>query len=644
MSNRAFDHVLIIMFENQYRSYVMENTYMQNLAQQGIDMANYFGVMHPSQTNYIASLAGELCNVTYDTQPQPFPLPQRTVVDLIEESPYNLSWRAYMDSYIKQNQPWAPNFVPKDEFPYLVKHNPFSSFKTIVDNRDRWEKVEDEAGLWKDLINGTFPEYAWFTPNMWNDGHYLNGTQTDPEERAPALVDQLAIWLESFFDALRFPGPDSHLPRNTLVVVTFDESDFEKAYDADDKYTYDGPNQIYTVLLGDMIRPGVQQEGYNHYSLIKTIEKNFGLASLEKNDHDANWFRFLWGKRFEWGSPRKTWLKTNGSLAAAEYQGILYLVYEGDDGALCFSTFDDGSFSDPRAIGQSTTGLFALATCGGQLVLVYQTDSSLSMSTYTLETGWSTEPVTVMDETVAAIALTAYNHGQNLMLAYRISSNDIYSLSYEKGQWASSAVSVGFQSDGHVALAVLGPSLYLIYKVVGCSKMGVVSYNTAPFNAVTVAESKYSGPYDNTTQNTWCLSSFPVAHFSSAANSVTPGEEEPVTQIYRGSGPLTCATLDGVIHLAHCGQSNPLVLTETFSISGIMTPEKPISYNKSDQTTTSNGYGTLAEAGWSEQVAINGVYHESEKAMCMATSGDSVLLIYQPDDCDEIHICRGEYR
>lgn len=54
------------------------------LAQQGRVLRNSFGVMHPSQTNYIASIAGELCNVTSDEAPPP--LTQRTIVDLIEDS------------------------------------------------------------------------------------------------------------------------------------------------------------------------------------------------------------------------------------------------------------------------------------------------------------------------------------------------------------------------------------------------------------------------------------------------------------------------------------------------------------------------------------------------------------------------------
>ena len=89
---RAFDHVLVLMFENLYRGYVLGNPYMRRLARPGIQLGNYFGVMHPSQTNYIASIAGELCNVTSDDRPPP--LGQRTIVDLLEEAPGRLRWKA----------------------------------------------------------------------------------------------------------------------------------------------------------------------------------------------------------------------------------------------------------------------------------------------------------------------------------------------------------------------------------------------------------------------------------------------------------------------------------------------------------------------------------------------------------------------
>ena len=120
VGRRAFDHVLVIMFENQYRGYVLGNPYMRRLARQGIQLGNYFGVMPPSQTNYIASIAGELCNVTSDDRP-PL-LDQRTIVDLIEEAPGRLRWTLLSlpvglshqnhPQQASQNSKFAPSSMP----------------------------------------------------------------------------------------------------------------------------------------------------------------------------------------------------------------------------------------------------------------------------------------------------------------------------------------------------------------------------------------------------------------------------------------------------------------------------------------------------------------------------------------------------
>lgn len=645
MVKRIFDHLLVIMFENQYRGYVMQNSYMRRLANQGIDMANYFGVMHPSQTNYITSIAGELCNVTNDDKPTP-PLPQQTIVDLIEASPDNLTWRAYMDSYIRQNQPWTNGFSPQDEYPYVIKHNPFSSFADIIGNRDRWHRVGDEADFWKDLINGDFPNYAWFTPNMWNDGHYVDGKApgdpgADPPERAPALVDQLATWLEGFFGALRFPGPDSHLPPRTLVVVTFDEADFESAYDkpSEKKYTYDGPNQVYTVLLG--VGTGEEEEGYNHYSLLRTVEENFALDSLNKNDTHANWFRFLWCEQFAWGEPQASPVvqASLGGLAIAALAAMLYVAYADEDGVLWWRTFDGSVWSAPQPIGVSSGGALGMAACNDELVLIYQTDDGgLDQAVYT-GTHWKSEGP-VVSAPAPSFALASDADGHDAVLAWRDGAGELHARWRKSGIWAES-VPVGHCSDGDLSLAVLGPSVYLIARAPGADTLNVVSYNTAPFNAVNVPAGNYAGPYDDTTVGTWSPSVFPVAHFAMGPNPATPGEPEPVLQPYRAGAPLAAATLGGVAHLVHPGVDNRQLLTERFSISGVMTPKLRVSYNASDKKTTSNGYGTLAEAGWSRQLAIDGIVHQGG-SLDLTSVGDRLALAYQDSD-GRVMLCFGAY-
>ncbi len=55
-------------------------------------------------------------------------------------------------------------------------------------------------------------------------------------------------------------------------------------------------NQVYAALLGDMVEAGtVQSEHYTHFSLLRTVEENFQLDTLNRMDLNARWFRFLWG-------------------------------------------------------------------------------------------------------------------------------------------------------------------------------------------------------------------------------------------------------------------------------------------------------------------------------------------------------------
>ncbi|WDE03716.1 hypothetical protein SG34_020365 [Thalassomonas viridans] len=690
MSKRAFDHVLIIMFENQYRGYVLQNPYMANLAEQGIELTNSFGVMHPSQTNYITSIAGELCDVSDDDAPSPL-LKQQTIVDLIEASPYQLRWKAYMDSYIADNNPWQPEgFTPTDHYPYVIKHNPFSSFENIVTNQQRWQKIDNEAGFWRDLLNNNLPEYAWFTPNMWNDGHYLAGTTNDTcnGERAPVLVDQQANWLKSFFAGLNFPGPNSKLPPNTLVVVTYDEADFEAFFDKGKKYTYDGPNQIYTVLLGDNIPPGKEHQGYNHYSLLKTIEKNFNLGSLHKNDHEANWFQFLWGKSFAWQQPEKSCLGRVKQFTACGFEQQLLFVAQEEDNSLTYRSLtyrnikgheDDLNRVQALPLAENAGQAFALAANDRQALLVYSdTDGLLQVLSYSLTTGWVPAQIPAK-EPVRQLDLVALPDNSGFMLVYQTQAGSLFSSRFSgssaddsatdtNGPWqtpeklchiintptAQGPVTVNSNISAPFKLARLGASILLIYSQPHSNNLSCLSYNTADFNKVNVKTSAYSGPYDDYTVNAWSASSFDLNVFGEtrpAATPVTPiitpeAEPEPTEQTLAANGQFALQTLDGVIHLLHNAGDNPQLLSSTFSIGGTLTPGLPVSYQPDapGEENTSDGYGTLFEAGWSRVEPVGNIVRDNNTAIAMANFNEQLWLFYQPLGQDGISICRGDYR
>jgi hypothetical protein len=641
---RAFDHILVIMFENQYRGYVLGNPYMRRLARQGIQLGNYFGVMHPSQTNYVASIAGYLCNVTSDERP-PL-LADRTIVDLIEEAPGRIRWKGYMESYVPAATPWKPDFTPQDAYPYFIKHNPFSSFSSIVRSKERWQRIDNEAGLFADLLNGEFPEYAWFTPNIWSDGHWTNGTRVDPRPRAPILVDQIACWLEGLFGRLRFPGPGSHLPPRTLVVVTFDESDFEEDYQPNLASSYDGPNQVYTVLLADCIEPGFEEEGYNHYSLLRTVEQNFGLGHLGKNDAGANWFQFLWGQRFQWGSPQPTPFEIlDGPIAAAGYAGALFLACAAPDGTVRVRTrsSDQREWSGEEKLGLDGWGGLAMASTFTELVLVARSAAGhLQCMKYDLQHGWSSTPSPASDP-VADVALVSFAHETKIMLALRDASGAVSTRVRGGGAddaWGESTPVPAAESHGTIVLGTLGESVFLIVQSPKDQSMNVVSYNSAAFNTVAVEVNKYGGPWDNTTVNAWSPSPFPVAHFSGWPDD--EGKRQPLARPYETSGPMAIATLDGVMHLVHPGPTNPLLLTETFSISGLMTPAKPVSYKNADKDVN-NGFGTLAEAGWSHQSPIFEARCEPGGALAMGRAGRQILLVYRASPGSRVQLVEGQY-
>ena len=264
----AFDRIFIIMFENELESAVLQDDYMRDLQARGVRLSDYHGVTHPSQPNYIAAIAG-LPFVTDDTCQD---IDATSIVDLLEAK--GVTWKAYMEDLPEDKKAVC---ISADEL-YYRKHNPFVSLNNIRNNPDRLAKIVNAKRLQDDIDAGKLPQFCWYTPNIQNDGH------SPPD--ASALhrwsgVEFLSQWLQGFIEPLL---ANSGFMKGTLVVVTFDES------------LPHADNHVYTTLLGNMVKPGtVEPDRYDHYSLLRTIEENFDLGTLRRNDLTADWFRFLWG-------------------------------------------------------------------------------------------------------------------------------------------------------------------------------------------------------------------------------------------------------------------------------------------------------------------------------------------------------------
>jgi hypothetical protein len=265
---RAFDRVFIIMLENELESAVLQDDYMRSLQDRGVRLSDYHGVTHPSQPNYVATVTG-LPLVTDDTCQD---IEATSVVDLLEAK--GVTWKAYMEDLPEDDKAVC---ISEDRL-YFRKHDPFVSLNNIRKDPERLAKIVNAKRLQDDLDAGNLPQFCWYTPNIQNDGH-------SPPDASPLHrwngVEFLSQWLRGFLEPLLAnPG----FMEGTLVVVNFDES------------LHHADNYVYAALLGDMVKPGmVEPDRYDHYSLLRTIEENFELGTLHRNDLTASWFRFLWG-------------------------------------------------------------------------------------------------------------------------------------------------------------------------------------------------------------------------------------------------------------------------------------------------------------------------------------------------------------
>jgi hypothetical protein len=300
---RIFEHVVIVMLENASRTLVLENAYMKSILKKGVFLANAVGVTHPSQPNYVLTMAGDTFGIngddsfwiapyitTRDPNSEP---PVTSIVDLLEAR--GLTWKSYAENLqpVDIFQPPAVMFPPPDlAYPpigptpattssplFARRHVPTLQFPNIVSNPARAANiVSAEPAFESDLAEGKLPNFSWYSPNLINNGHstIVNGKVASAMPSAQT-IDNIAAFLSSFLGL----DPLLKFPPRTLIVITFDESFPYSEYD------------IYTLLIGDMLDAGTTRyEPFNHYSLLRTIELNFGIGSLERNDASAApyWF------------------------------------------------------------------------------------------------------------------------------------------------------------------------------------------------------------------------------------------------------------------------------------------------------------------------------------------------------------------
>jgi acid phosphatase len=253
---RGFQKVIWIVLENTNVKDALKQPFFAELNQRGALMAKMQGERHPSQANYISMIAGDGMGVFLDFNVN---INGNHLGDLLES--HGRTWKAYAEGYP------GNCFLGAKSGTYVRKHVPFISFKNVSTDAVRCANIVNSAQFDKDLLSNSLPDYSMYVPDMNNDGHNTN-------------VEFAAKYMEKKFGGLL---RDPEFLQDKLFVVTFDESE-----------TYFG-NSIYTVLVGANVIPGaVNQQKVNHISLLRMIEDEWALGSLNRDDRHAKIVDGIW--------------------------------------------------------------------------------------------------------------------------------------------------------------------------------------------------------------------------------------------------------------------------------------------------------------------------------------------------------------
>jgi hypothetical protein len=278
VSGKAFQRIIHIWLENTDFLSANSTAAFNTLATQGIRLDQYCALTHPSEPNYVASVGGDFFGMGDDNLYN-IPANISTVVDLLEAK--NISWASYQENipfdgyegynYTSKNyvNTSAPGYVY-----YVRKHNPTIIYDSVASVPSRLARHRNFNDFAADVNASALPQWMFVTPNMVDDGHDTS-------------VDYAASWLQYWLFPLL---NDTNFNDNgTLIVLTFDENE-----------SYTENNCVLALLLGGAVpsraRGTTDSTYYTHYSLLSTVEANWGLGSLGRGDTNktlSNVFSFV---------------------------------------------------------------------------------------------------------------------------------------------------------------------------------------------------------------------------------------------------------------------------------------------------------------------------------------------------------------
>lgn len=302
-----YDHIFVIIEENHTFDEVIGNPaapHLNRLAQAYGLATESFGVVHPSEGNYVAMVGGNSFAIhdddAYWCKPgdkdkacphaavSDYPAHTRDAPNIAQQlDAAGLSWKGYFEDIPAAGSP-LDRSAGRPKALYAAKHNGFMNFKSVQDDPRRAEKIVGFDSLERDIARGTLPNFAHIVPNQCDDMHGMEGDGVDAEcegSNQPGLIGRADRAVGRIVGEL-MNTPMWKGAGNAAIVITFDEGGHTNRTNhaegccgaSTDDPTDFGGGWIPTVVVTNHGPRGLKDATpYNHYSLLRTVEAAFSI-------------------------------------------------------------------------------------------------------------------------------------------------------------------------------------------------------------------------------------------------------------------------------------------------------------------------------------------------------------------------------
>ncbi len=260
-----YDHILVIMEENEEYASIIGNSNAPNLNAYATTYGlatNYDSVTHPSAPNYVALMGGSYFGIQDDNAWQTHKLKDPDLTSELDAA--KLTWKGYFQS---MPHPGFKGDCSRGACYYASKHNGPIYYDKVNQHKSELLKEVPITQLTTDLA-GTMPNYAEIVPDICHDMHGGTGTcANSTNNQLIAAGDSYAAGLVSQITAAPFWNTG-----NNAIVIVWDEG----------TSNIGGGGHVVAIVISNTGVRGVQDAtSYNHYSLLATVQDAFGLPCLQ---------------------------------------------------------------------------------------------------------------------------------------------------------------------------------------------------------------------------------------------------------------------------------------------------------------------------------------------------------------------------